>query len=265
VFFSPLIFLSGVVVKCPFCGFSPVIYDAKQQIIVCPHCGSVIDDRLLMYVCERRESGRNNATRDIVNFKPGNVWRRASIELAMKMYNRVFYSSCTLEAAIDLIRKIYASIDELPRYDVITRFAILVASRKCGEYVEFKKLFSRQSDLTKLLAKYDYLRQIYIPSNPRDSTLTVVHSILKCLVNKGVLSPDMVVRVDSVVRDIHEGSGVYGKPRTIAAGLVYVACVKCGLGVKYRDVAKCAGMSVGAVLGAVRRHFWGLIHGCRSS
>jgi hypothetical protein len=219
-----------------------------------------------MYVRERRESERNNDARDVVYFKPGNVWRRASIELAMKMYNRVFYSSCTLDATIDLIRRIYASIeDELPRYDVITRFAVLVASRKCGEYVEFKKLFSRQSDLTKLLAKYDYLRQIYIPSNPRDSTLTVVHEILKCLVNKGVLSPGMVERVASVVRDLHEGSGVYGKPRTIATGLVYVACVKCGLGVKYSDVAGCAGMSVGAVLGAVRRHFWGLINGCRSS
>jgi len=266
VFFSSLIFLSGVVVKCPFCGFSPVIYDAKQQIVVCPHCGSVIDDRLLMHVCERRESGRNNATRDIVNFKPGNVWRRASIELAMKMYKRVFHSSCTLDTTIDLIRKIYESIDdELPRYDVITRFAILVASRKCGEYVEFKKLFSRQSDLTKLLAKYDYLRQIYIPSNPRDSTLTVVHEILKCLVNKGVLPPDMVVRVGNVVRDIHESNGIYGKPRTIAAGLVYVACVKSDINVKYSDVASCAGMSIGAVLGAVRRHFWDLIHGHKGS
>jgi hypothetical protein len=219
-----------------------------------------------MYVGEIRESERNNVTRDIINFKPGNVWRRASIELAMKMYKRVFHSSCTLDTTIDLIRKIYESIDdELPRYDVITRFAILVASRKCGEYVEFKKLFSRQSDLTKLLAKYDYLRQIYIPSNPRDSTLTVVHEILKCLVNKGVLPPGMVVRVGNVVKDIHEGCGIYGKPRTAAAGLVYVACVKCGLGVKYSDVATCAGMSVGAVLGAVRRHFWGLINGCRSS
>ncbi len=31
--------------KCPFCNSNPLIYDSCLQATVCPHCGTVIDDR----------------------------------------------------------------------------------------------------------------------------------------------------------------------------------------------------------------------------
>jgi transcription initiation factor TFIIIB Brf1 subunit/transcription initiation factor TFIIB len=236
--------------KCPQCGKNPLVYDLEYHEIVCPRCGLVIDDRPLVSVAENYKERWHRGSAFIS--VGADAWLHISLEIVRSMYKRVFFDTCTLKTAEIILNEIHENVprQKLPDYELAARFAVLVASRRCGETVELESLFESLSELSSLL-RHDYLRRLYVP--PDRSVQIAQHAlrIAKCLEERGVQGA--VERVSREAGRLDRGRlhTTSARPLSLAIALVY--SVLRGRA-DTSEIAECAGTTVDSVKKAVERY-----------
>jgi uncharacterized Zn finger protein (UPF0148 family) len=238
--------------KCPYCK-NPLVYDSEHCEIVCPHCGLVIDDRPLVSTSSSRNKDsdredRKHRRRRPVLISTDDTWLRAGLEIVrdLYMYKRVFSDTCTLKTAERILSEIYQNVPrrKLPNCEHAAKFAVLIASRRCGEIVELKRLFNSISEVYELL-KHDYLRKLYTP--PDKATQITQHAlrIAKCL-DEIVISSEVMERVKML-----KLGTISSKPVNIAIALVYSMLRK---RVDLSKLAECSNTTIHAVKNAIRKY-----------
>jgi hypothetical protein len=225
-------------VKCNYCG-GEVIYDAYFSEWVCSRCGVVIDPRPIdcseLYSHpELKYYAKNGGARV--------SWLISATEHVKSLSSVAYSSDCTFETAVKLVYEIYHShVKPLPPAEDTAKFAVLVASRLCGEVVSFEKLFSSARELS-LLLRHSALRRLYKPPSTKELALDIVVKAAKCLEERGV-------RVDySALELIDKFTGMGLKPRTIAILVLYKTT-----GSKLY-LAECLGVSHQVICNAVKKH-----------
>jgi transcription initiation factor TFIIIB Brf1 subunit/transcription initiation factor TFIIB len=236
-----------VYVKCPQCGKNPLVYDPERGEIVCPHCGLVIDDRPLVHVAnESREQRREKAVLIAVI---RDTWLRASLEVLRKLYKHVFFDQCTLKTAEKILAEIYNNTRKRPDYEHAAKFAVLVASRKCGEYVKLKKLFNSISEIYELLTKHEYLHKLYTPPDKTTQTRQLALKIAECLEEKGVtILEDVAEKTKNLKLDTASG-----KPLNIAIAIVHNV-LRGKTSVDVDKIAECSDTTINIVKNAIRSY-----------
>jgi hypothetical protein len=241
--------------SCPYCGKN-VIYDSERCEIVCPHCGLVIDDRPLVSTSSSRNEdggrkGRKHRRRRPVLIST-DAWLRAGLEIVRDLYMRVFSDTCTFETAERILSEIYQNVPrrKLPNYEHAAKFAVLVASRRCNEFVELEKLFKSVSEVYELL-RHDYLHKLYAPPDRASQIKQLAMRIAKCLEKRGV---QVVVVVDEVRLDRDRLCTISAKPLNLAVALVYSTLKKRAIAVDLAEIAECAGTRVNAIKNAIERY-----------
>lgn len=238
--------------KCPYCGKNPLIYDSEHGEIVCPHCGVVIDDRPLVSTSSSRDdkdSGRKHRrTRPVLISTAHDTWLRAGLAIVrdLYLYKRVFSDTCTLKTAERILSEIHQNLPrrKLPDCERAAKFAVLVASRRCGEIVELKMLFNSVSEVYELL-KHDYLRKLYTPPDKTAQITQHALRIAKCL-DEIVISSEVMERVRMLKLDT-----ISSKPVNIAIALVYSMLKK---RVDLSKLAECGNTTIHAVKNAIRKY-----------
>jgi len=245
--------------KCPYCGKNPLIYDSEHGEIVCPHCGAVIDDRPLVSASSSRDgkySDREHGRRRPVLISTAHdAWLRAGLEIVRKLHKHVFSDTCTLKTAERILSEIYRNVPrrELPDCESAAKFAILVASRRCNEFVELGKLFESVSEVYELL-RHDYLHKLYAPPDRASQIKQLAVRIAKCLEWRGVHRAVATV-VDEVKRlDRDRLCTTSAKPLSLAVALVYTALKKRAIAVVLAEMAECAATRANAVKKAIERY-----------
>jgi len=235
--------------KCPYCGKTPLIYDSEHCEIVCPYCGLVIDDRPLVSTSSSRDgkdSEKHRRRRPVLISTAHDTWLRAGLEIVRELYRHVFSDTCTLKTAERILSEIYQNVPrrELPDYEHAAKFAVLVASRRCGEIVELKMLFNSISEVYELL-KHDYLRKLYTPPDKTAQITQHALRIAKCL-DEIVISSEVEERVRMLKLDT-----ISSKPVNIAIALVYNML---GKRVDLSKLAECSNTTTRAVKNAIRKY-----------
>jgi transcription initiation factor TFIIIB Brf1 subunit/transcription initiation factor TFIIB len=220
-----------------------LICDPERDEVVCPHCGLVIDDRPLVYATSRNDESERHGRR--VTFNIGDTWLHASLEVVWDLYGHVFFDQCTLKTAEIILNEIHKNVPRrrLPDYELAARFAVLVASRKCGEVVELRRLFKRVSELRKLISRHEHLRKLYTPLNKSEQVMQLALKIAMCLEGKGVKNATR-----AVAERVRELKVVSGKPLNIA-----IAVVRNVLGADASKIAECSNTTTDVVKRAIRR------------
>jgi transcription initiation factor TFIIIB Brf1 subunit/transcription initiation factor TFIIB len=151
-----------------------------------------------------------------------------------------------LKTAERILSEMYRSMprQELPNCESAAKFAVLVASRRCGEFVELKMLFNSVSEVYELL-KHGYLRKLYTPPDKTAQITQHALRIAKCL-DKVVVPSEVEERVRALKLDT-----VSSKPVNIAIVLVYNML---GKRVSVNKLAECANTTVHVVRNAIKRH-----------
>ena len=246
--------------KCPYCGKNPLIYDSEHCEIVCPYCGVVIDDRPLVSTSSRdsKDGDRKHRHRRLVLTSTAHdTWLRAGLEVVrdLYLYKRVFSDTCTLDTAERILSEMYRSVPrrELPDYEHAAKFAVLVASRRCDEFVELEKLFGSVSEVYKLL-KHDYLHKLYAPPDRASQIKQLAVRIAKCLGERGVHRAVVAVIDEAKSLDRDRLCTTSAKPLSLAVALVYSALKKRAIAVDLAEVAECAGTGVNAIRKAVGKY-----------
>jgi transcription initiation factor TFIIIB Brf1 subunit/transcription initiation factor TFIIB len=226
--------------RCPQCG-NLLICDPEHGEIVCPHCGLVVDDRPLVHVGRSNESERHGRR---ITFNIGDTWLRASLGVVWDLYGHVFFDQCTLKTAEIILNEIHKNVPrrKLPDYELAAKFAILIASRKCGEIVELKRLL-KASEIHKLISRHEHLRKLYTPLNKSEQVTQLALKIAMCLEDKGVKNATR-----AVAERVRELKVVSGKPLNIAIAVVHSV-----LGADTGKIAECSNTTIDVVKRAIRR------------
>lgn len=229
--------------RCPQCG-NLLICDPERDEVVCPHCGLVVDDRPLVYATSKSENKRRRRREVALNIGV-DTWLRAGLEVVQDLYQRVFFDQCTLKTAEIILSEIHENVPrrKLPNYEHAARFAVLVASRRCGEVVELRRLFKRVSELRKLISRHEHLRKLYIPLNRSEQVAQLALKIAMCLEGKGVKNATR-----AVAERVRELKVVSGKPLNIAIAVVHSV-----LGADASKIAECSNTTTDTVRRAIRR------------
>jgi len=243
--------------KCPNCGYY-VIYDSFSHEYVCPNCGTVVCDRPLVYDVRRHFSGGviDNDVIVVDKVVLKNTWLSAGIELVDKMRGVVYSDYCTQKTSINLLREIYNNMDKykLPDYTAVAKYVVLIASRKCSEHVDVRKLFKSINEIYKLTSTHKYLRQLYTPLTLREQAVNIAVNTIKCLEKHRVLNNNNIEEITETIKTLAEKTTISTKPRTLAIALVYTACLKHGYKIKTTYLTTCTNTTKNIVKRAIEKH-----------
>jgi TFIIB zinc-binding. len=245
--------------KCPQCGHY-VIYDSFYHEYVCPQCGVVVCDKPLVYDSSRydrrEEAVHYSALREGVLKR--DWWLLAGIEFIIEMRGVVFHDYCTQRTAIEILRDVYEKLGKKAwrlDYEDVSKYAVLVASRRCGEHVESTKLFKSLRDLYRLVRSHSYLREIYTPPRTSEQVVQDTMRILKCLEERGAIQdPSAVKRVVSELASKLPSTSI--PPRHAAIILVHAAILHSNQKrIKLEQLAQCSNTTKMALQHILRRHY----------
>jgi transcription initiation factor TFIIIB Brf1 subunit/transcription initiation factor TFIIB len=236
--------------KCPHCGKNPLVYDLERHEVVCPHCGLVIDDRPLVSVADCYKHREHGHRRLVFINVCADAWLHISLEIVRSMYKQVFFDTCTLKTAERVLADMRKSSRRLPDCEKVAKFAVLVASRRCGEVVELEKLFESVSEVYELL-RHDYLRKLYAPPDRIVQIVQHALKIAKCLEERGVHGA--VARIAEKAEQLSHDKlcTVSARPRNLAVVLVHSTLKDT---VDLSEITECAGTKTSTIIKAIKRY-----------
>jgi transcription initiation factor TFIIIB Brf1 subunit/transcription initiation factor TFIIB len=261
-------YYGAIVVKCPHCGYNPVVYDTEFGEYVCTHCGTVLSDHPVIDVDEYREKpeSRNHVgtwTFQLHNMGVGfttpvsardekiKLEERTPLRTALKILRRKFHGvfftdNCTLEDAGLIVHKVlgerrYASKRILER---LVRVAVILASRRCNSNVDEAEVAGGRNKIVKLMnwafEKFPEIKAYYAKPNTMEKLRSNIVKIVLCLEEEGKIPREISGEVVEESVEIAEKILPWIRSPQIAAGvLVHTVTWEHNTPATYKEIAKC--------------------------
>ena len=166
---------------------------------------------------------------------------------------RVFRDRCTRGVAESIIKSVaehYKDSKHRPDFRLIVKYAILIASRECGECIDYDKLLRHSPRISSsILSKYVYLKKFYKPLDLHSYTKACIKRVVDCLVKRGFMEAiqreKLLLSAMELVDQLSCSKPTRSwKPFVLAGLYVYIANEKQGLGIDLQAISSCIDRSV---------------------